>query len=208
MEISRITPQKGHLNLVSFSDGSEILLDKDLCLEKGLYPEMEIDEEDIEVLKYESDYLRAKSRALWYLDRMDYTEKKLFDKLVTKGFDKKVCAAVLSKLTEIGAVDDRRYAERFAEKLMEAKVSKREALQKMLYRKIPYNLAKEVLSDFEVDEEEQLAELIEKKYAQKLQGENGYQKVYGALVRKGFSYSAVRSALKKYTDNIEFSEEY
>lgn len=208
MIISKITPQKQHLNRVVFTDGSEISLDKDTCAENSLMADMVIDEETVQKLRFESDYLRAKSRALWYLDRMDYTEKKLFEKLVSKGFDKKACAQVLAKLVEIGLVNDRRYAERFAERLMEADTSKREALQKMLYRGIPYDLAKEVLADFEVDEEEQLKELIDKKYLSKLHGENGYQKVYGALVRKGFSYSAVRTALKKFTEDIEFSEEY
>lgn len=208
MIISKITPAKQHLNTVTFIDGSEVSLDKDICAENSLMADMEIDDTFLQELRLQSDYSRAKSRALWYLDRMDYTEKKLYEKLISKGFDKKVSATVMAKLTESGIVDDRRYAERFAERLLEAKTSKREALQKMLYRGIPYDLAKEVLAELDVDEEQQLAELIENKYASKLQADNGYQKVYGALVRKGFSYSAVRTALKKYTDEIEFSEEY
>lgn len=208
MIIKSITPGKQHLNLVTFTDGTEVLLDKDTCAENSLMAGMEIEDEFLEKLRFRSDYGRAKSRALWYLDRMDYTSKKLYEKLVSKGFDKKVCAAVLAKLCEIGIVDDRRYAERLADRLLTAKTSKREAMQKLLYRGVPYDLAKEVLSEFEVDEEEQLAELIESKYADKLKGENGYSKVYAALIRKGFSYSGVRAALKKFTEDFEFSEEY
>ena len=33
-------------------------------------------------------------------------------------------------------------------------------------------------------------------------------KVYAALVRKGFSYSAVSEAIRKYTKEIEIQEEY
>ena len=33
------------------------------------------------------------------------------------------------------------------------------------------------------------------------------QRVYAALVRKGFSFSAVRNALKKYSEELEYSEE-
>jgi 23S rRNA (guanine745-N1)-methyltransferase len=34
------------------------------------------------------------------------------------------------------------------------------------------------------------------------------QKVYAALIRKGFSYSAVGDAIRKYTKEIETQEEY
>lgn len=208
MIISKILPQKGHIFKIYFSDGSITELDKDICLQQGLSENDHIEIETLKELEYLSSYKLAKSRALWYLDRQDYTEKKLYEKLLQKGFQKKTCAEVLARLVEIGAVNDRRYAERYAEKLLEANVSKREALQKMLVRGVPIDLAKEVLCDFAVDEEDQIYSLIEKKYATKLQGENGYQKVFAALARKGFSFSAIKSVLKKITEDIEFSEEY
>jgi len=208
MIISKITPSKQHLNTVLMNDGQEYLIDKDTCIIHSLIADMEISPEELKKLIFESDYERAKSRALWYLDRMDYTEKKLYEKLISKGFDKKAAAAALAKLVESGRVDDRRYAERYAERLLEAKVSNREALQKMLYRGLPYDLAKEILENVDVNEGDTLTKLIETKYASKLQTEDGYRKVYAALVRKGFSYSEVRSALKKYTEDIEFSEEF
>ena len=34
------------------------------------------------------------------------------------------------------------------------------------------------------------------------------QKVYAALIRKGFSYAAVGDAIRKYTKEIENNEEY
>ena len=182
-------------------------MDKDICLQNSLMTDMELTTEEIKNLKFDSQYQRARSRALWYLDRMDYTEAKLYEKLILKGFDKKASAAAIKRLKENGLVDDRRYAERLAERLLESRVSKREALQKLLYRKVPINIAKEVLEGFSVDEEEQILELLKTKYASKLELENGYQKVYAALIRKGFSYSSVKSAFKTYNDNLDFSEE-
>lgn len=207
MTIAEIKPQKQHMNLITFTDGSEILLDRSVCIEAALYEGTDIDEEKLCDLRFKSEYERTRSRALWYLDRMDYSEKNLYEKLVMKGFDKRVCAGVLAGLVERGVVDDRRYAERLAEHLLEGKSSKREAIAKMLNRGIPYNLAKEVLDGFDVDEEERLLELIESRYAQKLDAEDGYRKVYTALVRKGFSYDSVRTALNKYFEDLEICEE-
>ena len=200
MIITDIKPDKKHLTRV-YSGENYLLIDSDITAE--LCVGMDINAEEI---KYSSDLKRAKSRALWLLERMDYTEKKLYEKLITAGFSKKASAEVLSKLCELGLVDDRRYAERYAARLMDTNTSKREAVSKMLGRGIPLELAKEVLAECDTDEETQIRNLLEGKYAYKLTRENGSEKVYAALVRKGFSYSAVRSAFKKYIEETEFED--
>ena len=204
MQIVDIKKDKLHLMRIFLSDGSEILIDKDVCSEKCLKKGCKI--EDVDALSFESDYRRAKSRAVWYLDRNDHTEKALYDKLVRAGFAKEACAKVIARYVEVGLLDDRRYAENYAERLMEANVSKREAVAKMLGKGVPYDLAKEVLEETDSDEQTQIKNLLDKKYRQKLTAEKGAQKVFAALVRKGFSYGAVREALKSYIE--EFEEDY
>ena len=207
MKIISCEKQKKHLSKLCFENGEEALLDNDVCVNHALKPETQISEEELEDLKYESEYLRAKSRALWYLDRSDRTEKAMYQKLVTAGFDKRASAAVVGRFVEVGLIDDRRFAENFAARCTDANISKREGIRKMLEKGVPYDIANEVFSETEVDEEEQIRAVIEKKYARKLEQENGVQKVYAALVRKGFSFSAVRNALKKYSEELEYSEE-
>ena len=204
MRITEIKKDKLHLMRLFLSDGSEVLLDKDVCSQKGLNKGMELDEQALQGLIFESDYQRAKSRAVWYLDRMDHTEKALYDKLLRAGFKPKPCAKVIARLKEVGLLDDNRFAENYANRLIESNVSKREALQKLLLKGVPYDLAKSVLEETETDELSQIKNVIEKKYKNKLLSENGAQKVYAALVRKGFSYGAVKTALNEF---IEESEE-
>ena len=199
--------QKKHLTRLVFADGSEILLDSSVCDNRALRAGSEITEEKLNELKYESEYERAKERALWYLDRADRTEKALFQKLVTAGFDKRASAEVIARLKELGLVDDCRFAENFAGRCRESCVSPREAVSKMLAKGVPYEIAKAAADNSGTDEEEQLRCLIEKKYARKLNEENGARKVYAALARKGFSFSAVRSVLKKYSEELEYCEE-
>lgn len=207
MLITETQKQKKHLTKLVLEDGQEVFLDNDICLNYSLKPETEITEEELKKLMYESEYLRAKSRALWYLDRADRTEKGMYEKLVGAGFDRKASAAVVGRFVEVGLIDDRRFAENFAEKCREANISKREGIRKMLLKGVPYDIANEVFSETEIDEEEQIRAVIEKKYARKLEQENGVQRVYAALVRKGFSFSAVKNALKKYSEELEYSEE-
>jgi regulatory protein len=204
MQITDFKKDKLHLTRVFLSNGEDVLIDNDIVYEKSLKKGLEIDLKYLEELEHESDYVRAKSRAVWYLDRSAHTEKGLYDKLVRAGFKKEACARVIARFIEVGLLDDTRYAENYAERLMEANVSKREAVQKMLQKGVPYDLAKQVLEDTEADEGTQIRNLIEKKYRSKLNAENGTKKVFDALVRKGFSFSAVREALKSF---IEESEE-
>ncbi|MBR4123898.1 MAG: RecX family transcriptional regulator [Clostridia bacterium] len=202
MQITAINKDKKHLTKITFSNGEECFLDNDVVSENGLSITAQIDEEFLSELKFSSDFKRAKSRALWYLDRMDYTEKALYEKLVRAGFSKKASAAVIAKLCELALIDDRRYAERMADRLTANNISKREALNKMYLKGIPLDLAKEVLSQTESDEGAQIKALLEGKFAYKLTLENGVEKVFAALVRKGFSFSAVRSALKQYIEEL------
>lgn len=207
MQITSLKKDKKHLTHIIFSNGEECFLDNDVVLQNGLSVGNTVTEDDFNKLKFSSDYKRAKSRALWYLDRMDYTEKALFEKLIKAGFSKKASAAVLANLCEFSLIDDRRYAERMVERLISNNISKREALNKMYLKGIPLDLAKEVLNQTDSDEEEQIKALLEGKYAHRLTVENGVEKVFAALIRKGFSFSAVKSALKQYKEEIEFSEE-
>ena len=45
MTITEITRDKKHLSKVTFSDGREIMLDNDVCIENSLCEDIEIEEE-------------------------------------------------------------------------------------------------------------------------------------------------------------------
>ena len=141
------------------------------------------------------------------MGRRDYSEKALFDKLVSVGFEKSVSARVMARLVELCLVDDRRFAERYVQRCIDSNISKRETIMKLWTKGISRQLAEEILDETEVDEKQQLNSLIKTKYAYKLTQNGGTKKVFDALVRKGFSYSQVREALGEYINNNEFCED-
>ncbi len=204
MQIIALKRDKLHLTKISLSNGEDILIDNDVCSEKCLKVGVALSDAELESLVFESQYVRAKSRAVWYLDRKDRTSRDLYKKLTDSGFDKKASAKVIARLIEVGLIDDRRFAENYRDRLIRDNVSKREAFQKLLIKGVDYDLAKEVLADCEVDELSQINELLQRKYRTKLASDGGVQKVYAALIRKGFSYGAVKEALKNYTEIEDF----
>ena len=185
---------------ISLSNGEEVFIDNDVCRDNCLKKGETLNEEKLNDLVFQSQFQRAKSRAVWYLDRKDRTAKDLYSKLCLAGFDKKAVAKVIARLIEVDLINDRRFAENYASRLIESNVSKREALQKMLQKGVPYDIAKDVLAESEADENKQIEALINKKYRTKLMSDGGVQKVYAALIRKGFSYEAVKTALKNFTE--------
>ena len=200
MQILNIQKDKLHLMKISLSNGEEVFIDNDVCRDNCLKKGETLNEEKLNDLVFQSQFQRAKSRAVWYLDRKDRTAKDLYSKLCLAGFDKKAVAKVIARLIEVDLINDRRFAENYASRLIESNVSKREALQKMLQKGVPYDIAKDVLAESEADENKQIEALINKKYRTKLMSDGGVQKVYAALIRKGFSYEAVKTALKNFTE--------
>ncbi len=208
MKIVEIKRDKKHTVKVSFDTGKMFNFDIDywssICLREN-------DQIDDDALKYhlaESDYIRAKARGLWFLDRSDYSEKTLYQKIVAGGISNAAAARAVARLKELGLLDDERFASRLAEQMSEANISKREAYAKLYAKGIPTEIIKSVLEETIFDEALQVEAVIQKKYYNKMSDKAQIQKVYAALIRKGFSYSAVSEAIRKYTQEIENNEEY
>ena len=64
--------------------------------------------------------------------------------------------------------------------------------------------ADEVLSSFDVDEDEQARNIIERKYLSALSTEKGRRRAFSALTRMGYSYSVIKSAMNEYIDTEEY----
>lgn len=208
MQIVEIKRDKKHTVTVTFGCGKHFNFDLDYWTSLCLHEYDFVDDEQLKNYLKESDYIRAKNRGMWFLDRADYSEKKLYEKIVAGGISHTAAARAIARFKELGMIDDVRYAARLAEIMSEANISKRESYAKLYAKGIPSNVIKSVLEETEFDETAQVEELLRKKYRTKLSNKDNIPKIYASLIRKGFSYSAVRDALKKYAQEIEIQEEY
>ena len=208
MKIVEIKKDKKHTVKVSFDDGRAFNLDLDYWNGICLHENDPIDEDTLNHHLKESDYIRAKSRGMWFLDRADYSEKTLYEKIVAGGISATAAARAVARLKELGLIDDQKFAARLAAQMSESNISKREAYAKLYNKGIPKEIIKLVLEETNFDEDSQITAVIDKKYRNKMNSKEAIQKVYAALIRKGFSYSAVSDAIKKHIKEIEYNEEY
>ena len=207
MEITAITKRRQHLFCVELTDADSILLDAKTVTDNGLFVGQQLSADGLSKLQRESDYARAFSRAVWYIERGDISEKALKDKLKRAGFEITAIEKAAERLTELGLIDDTALAERMAARLTESNVSVRAALIKMTAKGIDRATAKTALEGIECDAAEQIRAVIEKKYKSKLTDADSVRRVFAALQRLGFGYSDIRSVLKQYSEELQYEED-
>lgn len=196
MECVFVSAPRKHLVTVSFSDGTEVLLDSDFAAEKGIQVGFCADCETVKSLYEESENRRAFSRGCYYLADSDYSERGMAEKLKKAGFSEEASGFAVEKIKSLGYIDDRKYALRLAEIMTERNLSEREIIYKLGLKGIDRKTAIDTLEGLDYDESEKIVRLIESKYSKKLECDSGTEKVTAALARHGFSFEDIKHALR------------
>lgn len=200
MRITDIKPAKKALSSVYIDGEYAMKLDTVTLLENSVKVGTVLDDEELKELIKKSDYKRAKEKALWLISGRDYSKKQLMDK-IKKDSSEETAEEVCERMEELGLVNDENYARRLAHDLIYLKkLSLRGAKYKLIEKGIDRELCEEILEEFEVDPIEQLVELIDRKYSDKLLDEKGRRRTVAALQRLGYSWSDIKAALAEFED--------
>ena len=150
---------------------------------------------------------RATLRAMHILERTDKTEAQLRRKLEESEYPKEAVESAIAYVTSYGYLDDRRYAEHYIEWKKQGKGKARlkmEPVQKGISREI----IEEVLESTDFGEtREMIRQIILKKRKTDIpMNEKEKQRLYGFLMRKGFSSSDILAVMREeeWRNNIEF----
>lgn len=203
-KIESIEKYKGNTYCISFSEEEEKeYLNIDIICEYHLKAGMSVPASAWEDIVYANKLRTAKERALYLLDFKDYSYTELFKKL-EQNYPEQICFDVMSRLIEIGVINDKRYAVNYARKLVEVKgYGYYRCVQEMRLKGLDRSFIEEALLPYKETAVERLAELIEAKYARKISDRKSLEKVKGALVRLGYSFSDVKDALEQFEFDFE-----
>lgn len=200
MKITQITRQKTYYEVRTELAVYEI--DGELLRQYRLEEGGDADEETLQTLHDKSRFRRAYRRACYLLDARDYSYSMMYQKLMATYRDKELCRKVLSQLVQCGSIDDRRYAARLAEYLVERKrYGLYRARQEMMRRGLDKALIEENLEALADTAEEQIGAVLEKKYGRYLTDPEDFkarQKVIAGMARLGYSYGSVKAAIEDY----------
>ncbi|MEG2923638.1 MAG: RecX family transcriptional regulator [Oscillospiraceae bacterium] len=197
--ITRISKTKqGRFALFTY-DEFLFSVDGETLLRNDIKEDIVLSDSELAVLKSEGDTRKAKDKALQYLSLRDYASKELYDKLCLK-FDEETAAVAVAEMCRLDLIDDAAFAVHRAKYLVGQRKSRRE-IQRILSQKgIRREDIEAALCEIDGSDISAISAIIEKSYLSKLQ--NGERdKVIAALMRRGFAYREVKTAIEKYTDN-------
>lgn len=196
-------PGRGKKIHLMIDDEYQITTDVDFWAEHYIKDGTEIDDNQWQELVDVINYRKAINKCYDLLSRRDHSVKELRDKLLRTS-DEKNADRAIEKMLELGYLDDEKYAKLLVNHLLNSKkMSKAFVKQEMYKRGISSDIISTTLEEIEIDNVPSIVALLQTKYRNKLTAENGQDKVIASLMRKGFSYADVKTAL----DMIE-NEEY
>lgn len=191
-----------------FVEGEYALtLNAEVLAETGLRSGQEITPQRLDEIKGASDRRRARKRALYLLESRSHSRKELFDKLC-RSVPEEIAEETADRMAQLGLVDDESYARRWAAMLWrEKKYGPRRIRQSLMQKGFDRALVDQVLEEMEdsfAGEEtaEQLENLIRRKYARFLADGDpkGRNKTVNALLRLGYDYDQIRTALQNFME--------
>lgn len=166
----------------------------------------EINEEELTELLNAVSFRRAYNKSLDFLSRRPYGTKELIKKLCEKGHEKEFAEKACERLTELRLLNDEEYARILANDLLERKnYSIKRIKQELAFRGIDRDIIENTIDLLDNDPVSRIIILIKKKYINKIGDEKGRKRTVDALLRLGYSYSDIKSALNSISD---FEDEY
>ncbi|MCQ2459437.1 MAG: RecX family transcriptional regulator [Ruminococcus sp.] len=202
MKVISVSRYKGTTFQAVLDDGRTLYLHSDIIADFSVRPEMEINTDELKKIVYASNFRRAFQRALFLLDYRDYSSAEMLEKLTATYKSEKLCSAVIKKLTDNGLINDRRFAERLAQKLVETKkYGYRRAKREIMQKGIDKFTADDALSPYSEMYSENIMHLLKTKHSRWLTDESdrkNIEKVKNALVRYGYDFTEINLAVKDY----------
>jgi len=141
---------------------------------------------------------QARATALRLLTRRDYTTKELRTKLLDRDLPEAEVTAVLADLADAGVVNDRRVAEAFVRVASTLKGRGRLRISRELeQRGVDRAIIRDALAALPVDDETAaIRRFLDKKHLPVRLSPAEHRRVFGQLVRRGFSADLIAKALR------------
>ncbi|MBR1483003.1 MAG: regulatory protein RecX [Ruminococcus sp.] len=195
MKITAIKPRRKALSAVYIDGEFAVNLDTQALLENRVNVGMELNDEELHELIVRSNDRRAKEKALWLISYRNHSKKELRDK-IRRTCDADAAEHAVERMEELGLVNDRDFAESYARKLLYTKrMSKRAAAIELRRKGIDREIIDEVLDSMEIDEQEQIRQVIARKYPN-VSDEKIRRRAVAALQRLGYGWEDIKAALQ------------
>lgn len=213
-QITRITKTRQGRFALFCDDGFLFSIDGETMLKNDIHEGNELSEPELCSLRQDSDTRKAKDKALGYISLRDHSYRELYDKLRLK-FDDDTSRAAADEMLRLDLLNDASFAMHRAKYLANKGKPIREIEQILRGKGIDRSDIAAAVSELSTTDADALVTVIEKRYISRLmRGEK--DKVFAALMRRGFAAKDIKNALARYMsgndnedgDNYEDSDSF
>ena len=204
MHITDINPtKKGRWSV--FIDGEFYgVLHSDIYIKSNIKPGGDIAQPDLDELIMRSSEAIAREKALTLLAGRSYTSQGLYEKL-TAISDEESAATAVRRMQELGLIDDRDYAKRYAADCVNLKgFSYMRTRQALRQKGISRAIIEEVMEGMTEEPEVLIARAVLRRYKRYIDTEKGRKKTIDALTRRGFFYADSRAVVENMAEDPEY----
>lgn len=191
-----ITHQRGRGTKVHLLLDNEykITTDINFWMDNYISDGTDISDEEWQALVEGINYKKALNKCSDLLSRREHSVYELRQKLL-KTVDASSADRAINRYIEAGYLDDEHFCRSLVDYLWNVKRYSTNHIRQECYKRgVDRAIVQNILDEYELDNVSTIVELIEGKYSSRLEKENGKQSVINALLRKGFSYSDIKSA--------------
>ncbi len=207
MRIEKISaPDRSGKYTVRFDDAQTMRLYRQTVEDFGLYPGMELTDEELTHLRDAAGKMSAKMRAVRIVSATGVSKRDLHDRLVQKGEKPADAAEAVHWMEQMQLLDDAQTANAIVERCIRKGYGLSRAKQALYEKRIPREYWDAALADYP-DQSECISDFLRAK----LTGDsdrNEVRKAIDALIRRGHSYGVIRRCLNDLDfDTDEYPED-
>ncbi len=172
----------------------------------GLYPGMEMTDDEYKKLRTAAGQMSAKMRAVRIVSASSVSKRDLEQRLIQKGEDPKQAKEAVQWMSDLDLLDDRKTAEQIVHRCISKGYGLARAKQALYEKRIPKELWDEALADYP-DQLDAIVSYLRSHLSDEPEDKE-LRKAIDALLRRGHNYSQIRKALQMLSCDSDFAEEF
>lgn len=156
-----------------------------------------IDEKVLEKLTKETDFNKAKEKALRLLSLRAHSKKELKEKIKISSGEKNA-EKVAEKMESLGLIDDKSFARSYANELFSRKLYSVSRVKYELSKKgVSSDITEEIIEEISPDERENIEKIFAKKQID-INDEKNFRRTVAYCQRLGYNWGDIKSVINSY----------
>ncbi len=191
---------------VSFDNEATILIDAETIVSFGLKRNLQVTDDTFNKILKHNNSNRITSYALYLISHKFYSRKSLFDKLLSRGFEKTDIDKVLTRFIELNYINDELFAKNLTEYLQSKGKGPFYIKNELKQHDIDNNIVSKILNDAQEKQEPYLKiiDMIKKKYPRfNNNDKDEVRRIAMFFQRRGFASQDIAKAFREFKIYIE-----